>query len=66
MIRQPLPNTSRYDEALAQPATHPYRTGYADATMGRECKDPFRNWRSSGLYLAGYMDGEQARLYHDN
>lgn len=65
MNRQPLPNTSRYDEALAQPATHPYRTGYADAVMRRECRNPFSNWRAAALYLQGYMDGEDARLRDD-
>jgi hypothetical protein len=38
---------------------NPYRTGFADAVLGRECKSPFKGYKQNQSYLAGYLAGKQ-------
>lgn len=43
---------------------NPYRAGYCDAVMGRECKSPWSNlgYTAAGrnrAYVNGYIDGKE-------
>jgi len=45
---------------------HPWRTGYCDAIMGRECISPWahKGWkciRKNAEYVSGYLEGETAK-----
>lgn len=40
---------------------NPWRAGYADSILGRECKCPVSGFMASQKYLMGYFYGDSVR-----